>query len=154
MKTKYFFFWKSATPLTNWHMQDFVHEGIKFNCSEQAMMYHKAILFADTEVAEMIMKADHPKEQKDLGRQVRGFNPEIWDRVKYDLIKSILTSKFSTIKANKNFLKSLKGKQIVESSPYDRVWGIGYRKEEALDHIDDWGENLLGKILTELSEEL
>ena len=154
MEPKYYFFWQTGTPLTNWHMQEFEHKDIKFNCSEQAMMYEKAMLFADFETADLILKAESPKDQKALGRKVKSFDESTWDRLKYKIVKDILRSKFTTIESNRDFLRSLKRTTIVESSPYDRVWGIGYRKEDAIDNIHNWGENLLGKILTELSNEL
>jgi ribA/ribD-fused uncharacterized protein len=34
-----------------------------------------------------------------------------------------------------------KGKELVEASPKDRIWGIGYGKEEAWEHRDEWGTN-------------
>lgn len=40
------------------------------------------------------------------------------------------------------------GKTFVEASPFDRIWGIGYDENHALQNISDWGENLLGKTLT------
>ena len=44
--------------------------------------------------------------------------------------------------------------KLVEASPYDRIWGIGYDSYSAIENIDDWGQNLLGKILTELAQEI
>ena len=46
------------------------------------------------------------------------------------------------------------GKTFVEASYYDRIWGIGYNESEAMDHLDNWGRNELGKILTDLRNEL
>lgn len=40
------------------------------------------------------------------------------------------------------------GKTFVEASPFDRIWGIDYDENHALQNISDWGENLLGKTLT------
>jgi len=31
---------------------------------------------------------------------------------------------------------------------------LGYAEYNALENIDDWGKNLLGKIITELTEEI
>ena len=41
---------------------------------------------------------------------------------------------------------------MVEASPYDKIWGIGLKKEDAIKISEDkWpGENLLGKVLTDL----
>ena len=39
------------------------------------------------------------------------------------------------------------GREIVEASRRDRVWGCGYSEEEAEVHRELWGENLLGRCL-------
>jgi len=44
IKDKYHFFWKDGTVFSQWHLADYTHNGIKFNCCEQGMMYEKAIL--------------------------------------------------------------------------------------------------------------
>lgn len=38
-------------------------------------------------------------------------------------------------------------REIVETSPNDRLWGIGFNTEEAESHVDEWGENKLGEAL-------
>lgn len=148
----YKFFWNGV--FSNWHKHDFWYKGICFNCAEQAMMYHKAMLFNDQITATLILNAEHPKYQKALGRKVKNFNSEKWDKVKYDLVKDILKSKFTDNLPLLNQLLAYKGYLFVEASPFDRIWGIGYEEKDAIQNIDNWGENLLGKILTELSNEL
>jgi predicted NAD-dependent protein-ADP-ribosyltransferase YbiA (DUF1768 family) len=49
-----------------------------------------------------------------------------------------------------SYLLNYKDFEIVEASPEDRIWGIGFYAENAISNFDKWGENLLGKILTEL----
>ena len=39
---KFFFFWKSKSPFSQWHKAEFVVDGVEFNCAEQYMMYRKA----------------------------------------------------------------------------------------------------------------
>ena len=39
------------------------------------------------------------------------------------------------------------------SSLYDRIWGIGFSKENAMANKNNWGLNLLGKTLNKLYEE-
>ena len=153
---KYHFFWKSK--LSNWtksnfSLQYFLNE-FNYNCGEQMMMHLKALTFHDYIIAEQIMNCDDPKEIKKLGRQVKNFSDETWDKLKYDLVKTGLYNRFTQDLEAKNELLKHKGKVFVEASPYDRIWGIGYNKEEAMNNIDNWGENLLGKILTELSNEI
>lgn len=152
MNNKYKFFFKSK--LGNWNITDFRVDGIRFNCGEQYMMYCKAMLFNDTETAFEIMYESEPMNHKDLGRKVKNFNPVVWDENKYDLVKTGLRAKFSQNPELKEYLLKFKGQIFVEASPFDRVWGIGYDADHALENINNWGENLLGKILTELSNEL
>lgn len=149
---KYNFFWNGI--FSNWYESYFDIDGITFNCSEQYMMYKKAITFDDAETARKILNSDSPKEQKQLGRKVKNFNPEYWDCVKYEIVKRGLKEKFNQNPKLKKYLLSYKGYQMVEASPYDRIWGIGFTDKEAIENIDNWGENLLGQIITELSNEL
>jgi ribA/ribD-fused uncharacterized protein len=51
---------------------------MEFNCTEQYMMYAKALLFSDPATATRIMGASAPLEQKKLGRKVAGFDDEVW----------------------------------------------------------------------------
>lgn len=147
----YHFFWNG--PLSNWYPSKFTFRHDTFNCAEQAMMYEKAIYFGDMETANGIMKADSPKIQKQLGRSVRGFDHNKWDLVKYDIVSNILHQKFE-LPYFKSYLMEYIGCIFVEASPYDRIWGIGYSEKDALNNIENWGENLLGKIITEISLKL
>ena len=110
--------------------------------------------FNDKEIANKILREYSPRIQKQLGREVRNFNPQKWDLVKYELVKSGLREKFNQNPELKRYLLKYKGFQIVEASPEDRIWGIGFYDNEAIQNIQNWGENLLGKILTELATEL
>lgn len=149
---KYKFFWGSY--FSNWYILDFEVDGITYNCGEQYMMYQKALTFNDIETANMIMIEVVPSKQKKLGRQVKNFNQKLWDKVKYDLVKKGLRKKFTQHEHLRKYLLQYKNFQIVEASPYDRIWGIGYDSKNALENIDNWGENLLGKILTDLAQEI
>lgn len=152
MATKYKFFW--GGEFSNWYPSEFTVDDVTFNCGEQFMMYQKAILFNDQEIASKILEESHPAYQKAFGRKVKNFDPKMWDSVKYDIVKKGLREKFTQNPDLKKCLLDLKGYSFVEASPEDRVWGIGYRASDALSNIHHWGENLLGKILTELSQEI
>ena len=43
------------------------------------MMYQKALLFEDKDIAEEILAAEHPKDQKALGRIVKNFDNKKWN---------------------------------------------------------------------------
>lgn len=152
MEHNYYFFWKAR--IANWTKSNFIVDLVQFNCGEQYMMYKKAMLFSDYSIADKILNETDPKTIKDLGRKVKNFNSDIWDKYKYQTVKTGLKERFTQDLEAKEALLKYKGKIFVEASPYDRIWGIGYDKDNALDNINNWGENLLGKILTELSNEI
>jgi len=43
------------------------------------MMVHKARCFGDEEIAKQMLGTTSPKEHKDLGREVKGFDEKVWD---------------------------------------------------------------------------
>ena len=152
----YVFFWGDE-PFTNFtSCPDLVYLGIKWKSVEQAFMWIKAVEFKDFDTAQLIRKAETPKEAKKLGRQVRNFDAEHWSNVSYRYMKALVNIKF---RCNSEFMGALlnpvfHGKTFVEASPYDRIWGIGYSQENALTVWEgSWGENRLGKILTELRDQ-
>lgn len=122
---------------------------VNFNCAEQAMMWSKAMLFGDYEIAEQIINEKHPSAQKDLGRQVRGFQQEVWDEIKFDLICEINNCKFLCNQDLGNKLVDTGKRKLVEAAPWDKVWGIGMGVDDPniLDESKWKGQNLLGKAL-------
>ena len=152
MEQKYKFFWKGK--LSNWYLSDFTVGDIIFNCGEQYMMYAKAIFFNDIETSRKILMTNIPAEQKSLGRQVKNYDDAAWNEVRYNLVKLGLIEKFKQNDELKKYIVSYKDYILVEASPYDRIWGIGYSEDEAMNNINDWGQNLLGKVLNEIANEL
>ncbi len=153
---KFTFFWKTKDTFSNWHPSPFEINGIKFNCSEQYMMYHKAKLFNDTESMELILNEFDPKEQKLLGRKVKSFDRNIWLHNAQKIMIPGLKAKFEQ---NPSMLKELldTGDTILaEASPYDLVWGIGLAEDDslALDEKNWTGTNLLGKFLMDVRTQL
>ena len=112
-------------------------------------MYKKALLFKDIDVAEMIMEQSHPRKQKFLGRQVRGYDDAIWMANCQDIMVPGLVSKFTQDSYSLQCLLDTEDSIIVEASPYDKVWGIGMDKNDprATDPAQWEGKNLLGVVL-------
>lgn len=148
------FFWRKESPFSNWYPCSIERKDKIFNCAEQAMMWEKAILFKDYAIASEILAEKDPSKHKALGRKINNFDVQKWDKVKYELVKDILRDKFSQNLKMRLELVQYKGFTLVEASPYDRIWGIGYDHYNALQNKESWGQNLLGKILTELATEL
>lgn len=153
MKNKLFtFFWHG--PFSQWHKSKFISNGVEYFWCEQFMMASKARLFKDDITLEKIMKSTSPKEIKDLGREVKNFNQEVWDKYKFNIVMMGNFCKFNQNIGLKNLLLETGNTILVEASPYDKVWGIGL-SEESLDALDmnKWmGENLLGKALTSVRD--
>jgi ribA/ribD-fused uncharacterized protein len=148
------FFWGGY--FSNWYPSEFTVNGNTFNCGEQYMMAEKAITFNDLVSLKDIMDEKSPAQQKAIGRQVRNFDAEVWTNVCYDLVRVGLYEKFNQNPELKEYLLSKKGVTIVEASPYDRIWGIGYGADDPniLKERDKWGQNILGEMLMDIRDEM
>jgi ribA/ribD-fused uncharacterized protein len=120
-----------------------------FVTNEQFMMYWKAVIFEDWATADAILAGSdmHPAVHKKMGRHVSGFSDALWDKYKVDIVNTATLLKFTQNPKLKELLLSTGDKIIVEASPFDQIWGIGYTKEMALDNAQNWGQNLLGKAI-------
>ncbi|KAL8846226.1 MAG: hypothetical protein Q9221_008671 [Calogaya cf. arnoldii] len=73
-------------------------EPITFSTTEQYMMYQKAILFKDAEVADQIMLAVTPKEHKSLGRKVKNVDGDVWGAQRERIVEEGNWNKFCSSK--------------------------------------------------------
>jgi len=69
--------------MSNWYSSPF-HTGDKvivFQTVEHHMMYHKAKLFSDHEIASEIISSPplHPSKVQELGRKVKNYNKAVWE---------------------------------------------------------------------------
>lgn len=132
-----------------------------YRSSEMYMMYHKAVTFGDGETAEMIMHAETPKEQKEFGRQVKGFDSMIWSQQREQVVEDGTYLKFTQSRIQdsdetlRDRLLATGDRELVEASPEDSVWGIGFSAEDAPStQRNQWGKNLCGKILMNVRDRL
>jgi len=148
------FFWSG--PFSQWHPSPFVIDGVTYNCAEQWMMAEKARLFGDTTREAMIMAAADPSDQKRFGRMVVGFDNVKWLERARGIVKQGSVAKYVQNDDLCEILLATAGRTLVEASPYDKLWGIGLRKDDPRAmHRSQWlGRNWLGEILTEVRDEL
>lgn len=146
----------TETCLSNFYPCRIEFDGMSFKSSEQLFMYLKAILFNDQEIAERIVKCVTPLESKRLGRKVKMFNQDSWDKAKSSVMFLALYHKFRQNPDLKNYLLMTKDSILAEASPYDKIWGIGLGIEypERFDYSKWRGENLLGKVLMDVRKQL
>jgi len=156
MKEKFTFFWKSYSPFSQWHWSTFKIGDISFPTAEHYMMYMKAMCFADKEIAEKILKVNHPAEAKKLGRQVKNFNQKAWESVCKKFVYDGNYAKFTQNPKLKEKLFETAGTTLAEASPYDKIWGLGLAEDDPrAQNRETWqGKNWLGEILTQLREDL
>lgn len=142
--------------LSNWYISDFEYNNITFSSMEQYMMYMKAMLFKDTEIAQEILKTSNVAEIKTLGRKVKNFNDKEWDKHKEEIITNGLYAKFNQNDTLKNKLLATGQAVLAECAVNDRIWGIGLSmKDNNRLNIKSWrGQNLLGKCLMTVREKL
>lgn len=149
---KLLFFWKTKSPFSQWNRAPFTFGGRTFVTSEQWMMAYKAHTFGDTTRLAAILATDDPKAQKKLGREVEGFDAAVWSARSFDVVYLGNALKLTDERAAK--LDKTRGHTLVEASPDDKLWGIGWKEEdpEASRRAAWQGQNRLGEVLTALRE--
>ena len=142
--------------LSQWYPAAFEVSEYRYATAEHYMIAQKALLFGDEAVFERILQAAHPKEVKALGRQVRHYQPDVWEAQRFEIVKTANLAKFSQYADLQAFLLSTGKQVLVEASPVDKIWGIGL----AVDHAHatqppKWqGLNLLGFALMQVRAQL
>lgn len=175
---KFSFFLATKSPFSQWHKSPFKAssflfansdnerkrlldkiidaEEIEFSSAEQFMMYQKAMLFLDREIALEILKTSNVKTIKELGRKVKNYDETVWKYNRCLIVYMGNKAKFSQNLALKEALFATKGTTLVEAAPNDTIWGIGLTEDDPkAKKRETWqGKNLLGEILTQLRVDL
>lgn len=160
------FFWGYQDVLSNFYVVDetfplygmFPDEPslpVTCNTSERAYMMFKAMYFNDLDTVLAIANAKSPKEQKKLGRGVKGFDDAVWTKAKERYMLDAVRAKFKVPRLRQALLDT--GDRILaEASPVDAIWGIGLAEDHAdAERVENWrGHNLLGQVLMQLRSEL
>lgn len=143
--------------LSQWYPCNFHDEsGMEYNCTEQFMMAEKARVHQTHNAENILIRADimnqtSPKAIKELGRKVKGFDEVHWNNLRYDIVVRGNMFKFGQNEELKKILVKTKSAELVEASPYDKIWGIGLSENQARRvNRKRWGMNLLGNALMEV----
>lgn len=123
-------FYGKDHPLSHHHIRAFIVNNVTFNCVEQFMMYYKARLFGDLEIANQILETDDPVIQKRLGRQVKNFNQAIWNEHREKCIFVGNLHKFTQNASLSSYLLDTGDKELVEASPIDTTYGVGLSEND------------------------
>ena len=130
-------------------------EGTTFHCVWLCIMYCKAALFSDTEKQRMILWKGSRSPSWRWSDQSRVANcvESEWRRVEERIVEMANYAKFSQDERLKQYLLDTGDRELVKTSGYDRIWGIGFevktreQEERAVCNRHRWGENRLGRAL-------
>ncbi len=164
-KIKYVFFW-GHTPakesiltkscFSQWYKHSFEAFGVNYKTAEHYMMAEKARLFNDQVTCDKILNSEEPGEAKKLGRQVKNFADETWNKKRFEIVSNASYYKFSSCEKLREYLVNTENRVLVEASPRDKIWGIGLSQNAMnVENPLTWkGENLLGFALMNARDKL
>ena len=132
--------------LSNWYLSDFCVDKISYSSMEQYMMYQKALLFKDMEIAEQILNTSNVGKIKALGRSVQHYEDGVWNGMRQIIVYQGLSQKFQQNIELKEKLLATQDHLLAECAVQDKIWGIGLSmKDERRLYPEQWqGQNLLG----------
>jgi len=162
---KYAYFWGHQKPkngsvgkecFSQWYDLPFHVNNQYYKTAEHFMMAEKARLFNDVNAEKAILKSNNPGEAKRHGRNVIGFNDEVWLKERFRIVVEGNKTKFSQNEALAEYLIATGKRVLVEASPVDKIWGIGLAVDDTnIDNPFKWkGLNLLGFALMEVRDHL
>ena len=147
-------FYVKECPFSQWSGHGFIDDnGTYYQTAEHYMMAKKAVLMGASSRVDEILRSDTPMAAKEIGRALRG-DLNRWNASKRDIVYDGNMLKF---KQNPDILKlilSTGNKTLVEASPRDRVWGVGFDHYEAPRNVFKWGDNWLGEALMRVRTQL
>jgi len=146
-------FFRDAPPfrfmIPKFAQREGLPQSIDCEFSEKAIMLAKASMMGDEEIFREILKTTVPKDCKELGRRVRGFDQELWDNHLEELAYEVVKQKFDANADLKAVLFSTENAILAEAAPRDSIWGIGMGLNDngVLDPEKWRGRNVLGYAL-------
>ena len=160
------FFFGFRMPFSNFHECCFyvdlpgrkqIQKSTKIHSVEQLYMYRKSYYFQDHVTCRRILHAPDAVTTKHLSKFIKGFVPSEWEKASTDVMVECLMRKFTDSDKAASLTQTLLNSPdiLVEASPDDDRWGIGFSKEQGPYILkENWGdgENLLGKLLMALKK--
>lgn len=142
--------------LSNWYLSDFKVDNIDYSSMEQYMMYQKAVVFHDAEIAKQILETADAGKIKALGRSVKNYNDIVWSGMRQLIVYKGLLEKFKQNAELQKLLIETGDAVLAECAVHDKIWGIGLsmKAKERFDLTKWQGKNLLGFSLMLVRQEL
>jgi len=149
LREDFIFYFGEESVFSHWFKCSFSINNQSFCCVEQYLMYQKARLFNDAEIAKRILNSSNPARHHHLGKKVAGFNKQSWQQKCRQFAFDGNYGKFTQNSILLETLLQTEGKNFAEASPYDRLWGIGLSmKNPKIYDRSQWrGRNWAGEVL-------
>ncbi len=145
-------FYSKHSPHSNFKRCKFTENGKDYNCVEQYFVQKNALAAGNTGLAERVMKEENPAVIKSMGKEIVNLDPD----TKLENMKKGMTLKYSQNEDLLQKLKDTEGTELAEANPHDDYWGIGLgiHDAKAFEKVNWNGQNMTGKILMEVRQEL
>ncbi len=103
----------------------------------------------DKEIFMKLVNTTNPAECKKLGRLIKNFNQQLWDKYIEQIAYDVLLQKFTSNSELTDLLLSTNNNIIVESTENDKIWenGININDPKSNDPNSWIGKNILGNAL-------
>lgn len=138
-----YFYSAPYEPINNFSAHTVEIWGNLFPTAEHAFQWKK-FEETDPDHAEKVKLAGSPSLAKKIAHQNSNRRSD-WDRVKVAFMRDIIQAKVAQHEDVREILLATGDKEIIENSPTDNFWGGG---------VDGLGENWVGKILTDVRDQL
>ena len=134
----------------------FTVNGVTYVCGEAYYQAEKARRFKDYDALRKIMEAKSPKVMKEIGRSIRGYDDDDWQRCAVDVMRQGIREKMSQNIEARRLLLSTEKSVIADANQFDKFWGIGIDIDDAsvFDPRNWTGDNNMGKLLMQVRDEL
>ena len=88
-------FWRPSSNFSQLSPSSLIADNTSYSCEEEYMMAEKTRIFNDLNAVELIMSSPGPRRHKRIGRGVHYFDSVVWDRVRKDVDRAGIVSKFT-----------------------------------------------------------
>lgn len=133
--------------------------GRSFRWSEQVFMLVKLLYFNKKQkmtssqfeyLLDKLLSAENPLDTKKVGRAIPLTDDDLveWNNISRDVMYYANWYKYQDPE-RRGKLEETQGKRLVEASPYDKIWGVGYKTPDFRKGMCQ-GENRLGQVLEDL----
>ncbi|KAL4911868.1 hypothetical protein BDW62DRAFT_195971 [Aspergillus aurantiobrunneus] len=159
------FFWSETEGeggfLAPWYISPFTEDGTRvFVSVGHWVTIQKAKLFGDEAALKRLHATKDTDKHREIGRKIKNFDEEVWKKecyrlaVKGNFLKFISPARGNRANLREHLLRTGK-RELVNASPYDRLWGIGFKALDAKKIArEQWGANQYGKALMEVRKDL